>query len=219
MVGSEVWVAHTSGRLSRIQRDPLEVVETFELADEDASPVESIALGADASGRLWVVSTFGGDNGMGVATRFDPFKEKPTAQVSVGLGPRGQGDITGSKLTGMFAEEASLTKIFDGCGFESLDPDGDSVGRLSDWQRLHVIWTAGVDSEAEFEARHAKTRNGLEDAEFVGLGVLPQDDPPYDVDFPDGGAVEIRLTLRAFSRIGAPRILSVGLEWTCPGPD
>jgi hypothetical protein len=34
----------------------------------------------------------------------------------------------------------------------------------------------------------------------------------------DGGALQVRLTLRAQARIGAPRVGRVGVEWVCPGP-
>jgi len=84
---------------------------------------------------------------------------------------------------------------------------------------VHLIWAAGVGSEVVVEARHAESADDLADASWTLLGTLPQDDPPFDMDFETGGAVELRLSLAVMGYLGAPRIYHVGLEWVCPGPD
>ena len=76
-----------------------------------------------------------------------------------------------------------------------------------------------MGSTVQVEARHATDGGSLPDAEWTLLGTLPQDQPPFDLDFETGGVVEVRLTLQVSGYLGAPRIAHVGLEWRCPGPD
>jgi streptogramin lyase len=218
VLGDETWVAHTAGQISRVSRDPLSFLATFGLDARARHPLESIAIGADSLQQLWVVSSMGGDRGAGLATRFDPSAERVTAQVSVGHAPRALGDITGSRRHGEFAREASAQYVFDGC---TIEPVADEPQRFepTEWGALHVVWQPGLDARVRIEARHAETRGALEDADFVALGTLPEDPEPYPLSFPIGGVVEVRLTLLAGSRIGAPRIARVGIEWQCPGPD
>jgi hypothetical protein len=59
----------------------------------------------------------------------------------------------------------------------------------------------------------------LAQAQFTDLGVASQEGAPLPVDFADGGFVEVELTLTAGSRLGAPRVARVGLEWDCGGLD
>ena len=212
------WVAHTAGSLSRVERDPLSIVDTFSLADEMREPVESIGVAVDGDDQVWVVSTLGGAAGQGVATRFDPTRGEVTAQVDVGLGPRGQGDLTGGKLVAEFAPEATTSHVFVGCQQESTAPDVEPTPLATEWRAVHLHWSAGVDSSVVVEARHAEDRDSLA-GPFATLGSVPQDDPPLALDVPTGGVLELRLTLRSAQRIGAPRVGQVGVEWRCPGPD
>jgi streptogramin lyase len=214
------WVAYTSGELGRVGRAPFELLDALPLATDDAAPFESIAVSADSLGQVWVVSTLGAADGVaGVATRVEAESGEVTAQVPVGLGPRGQGDLTGTQLLGRFVERAAATQVFDGCGFESLDPDADRAGEATEWKALHLAWVGAEGAAVKVEARHAEARDGLEAATWRELGTLPAGTPPFEVDFPDGGVVEVRLTLSTRGWLGAPRIARVGLEWHCPGPD
>src|SRR6185295_15322326 len=111
VLGADGWVSHTAGRISRVQLDPLSIDATFDLAGEGMRPIETIAIGADAFGQIWAVSSMGGPHGAGVLTRFDPESERVTAQVPVGRLPRAQGDITGSRRLGEFAPEASAQHV------------------------------------------------------------------------------------------------------------
>lgn len=212
------WVVHMSGELSRVSRDPLEIEATYSLANASRTPIESTAIGADSSGRLWVVSARGGPRGTGVVTRFDPDREKVGAQIPVGRLPRGQGDLTGFQQLGEFAPEGVASHVFTGCGPLERMPDPDHVGPPSEWRRIHVAATIGAGGSVLVEARRADTRSDLADEPFVVIGELPEDESPFDVAFEAGGVVEVRLTLRVAGRIGAPRIARVGLEWRCPGP-
>jgi len=216
------WVAYTSGELGRVGRAPFELLETLPLASgtTDVVPFESIAVSTDSLGQVWVVSTLGWPDGeAGVATRVEAESGEVTAQVPVGLGPRGQGDLTGTQLLGRFAESAAATQVFEGCGFESLDPDADRAGEATEWRALHLAWVGAEGAAVKVEARHAEARDGLAEASWRELGTLPADSPPFDLDFPDDGVVEVRITLSTEGWLGAPRIARVGLEWHCPGPD
>lgn len=219
VLGDDSWVSHTGGSISRVQRDPLLIKNTAQLAGMDFSPLESIAVGADSHAQLWVVSSMGAPDEHGVLTRFDPVAEEVTAQVPLGRLPRGQGDITGDRRLGEFADEASATHIFDGCGGERSDAGTDRPTQATDWQRLHLASVVGAGASVLVEARWATERSGLSEASWTTLGELPRDEPPYDLPFETGGVVEVRLTLRVTARIGAPRITRVGLQWRCAGPD
>ncbi len=212
VLGEQSWVVHTAGRLSRVRRDPLAITDTFGLDADGLSPIESIAIGADSFGQLWVVSSMGAPDGGGLLTRFDPLAQSVSAQVTLGRLPRPQGDITGARRLGELAEEGSIQHVFDGC---AVPGTSSSATR---WQRLRVGWDAGVGASIVVAARHAPSRDALADASFVDLGTLPQDVPPFALDFAPGGVVEVRLTLRAGGSLGAPRVSRVGIEWSCPGP-
>jgi streptogramin lyase len=218
-LGEDSWIVHSAGRISRVQHDPLTVDATFELATFEASPFESIAIGADSLGQLWVVSSMGGPAGSGVLTRFDPEREEVTAQVPLGRLPRAQGDITGDRRLSVFAPEASAAHVFDGCGVQRAQSGAAATGQPTDWRQLHVGWSAAHGASVAIDARHAAERDALDGVDWVALGTLPDDEPPFALPFETGGVVEVRLTLRVAGRLGAPRIGRVGMEWGCGGPD
>lgn len=203
------WVAHTGGRVSRLSLDPFVFVESFELEGMSVDPFESIGIGADSLGNVWVASGQAADSEFGVVTRFSIADEEVTAQVPVGRAPHTQGDLTGQKLLGGFVDEGVSEHVFTGC----------IPAAESQWQRIHGGVELGAAGLVEFEARHAVDEAGLAGAIYVALGALPEDEPPFELDFPDGGVVQVRLTLRTSARDGAPRVSRVGLEWRCPGPE
>ncbi|MGD8863649.1 MAG: hypothetical protein PVI30_26780 [Myxococcales bacterium] len=213
------WVAHTAGSVSRVEGRRLSLRGPFSLDQDGVVPGDSSALSVDADGSLWVVSARGGGNGRGLLSRFDPEQEAVVAGVELGRLPRPRGDLTGGRRLGELVPEASATHVFGGCGPAGELPDAGPAGGRTEWQRLHVAWTAGAGSGVVVEARHADDPSALGDEPFQRLGTLPQDAPPFGVDFPRGGLVEVRLTLSAGGRLGAPRVARVGLEWVCPGPD
>ena len=217
-LAKESWVVDTSGSLSRVSRHPLDIVASFDLASDDARPLESTAISADSWGRLWVVSARGGPTGQGVLTQFDPELGDVTAQIPLGRLPRGQGDLTGWQDLGEFAPQGSASHVFEGCGPLARSPDVERSGQASEWLRVHVASTTGADTHVRVQARHAIDRDALADADFLVLGELPDDPSPFALAFEPGGVVEVRLTLYVGGRIGAPRIARVGLEWRCPGP-
>lgn len=207
-LASEAWVAHTGGQLSRIAADPLRIEATYDLASDGVAPVESIGVGVDGFGQIWVASSHGGARGVGVATRFDPVASEVTAQVPVGLAPHVQGDLTGADLAGGFVEAAETSHVFDGC------PDPEST----EWLRVHLVALTGAAGSVEVSIRHAADRAGLAGLPFASLGVTPRDSPPYPLSLPPGGVLELKLRLATTARDGAPRVLRVGVEWSCPGP-
>lgn len=212
LLDDALYVAHTAGELSQLSLDPLSFFQTYPLSSEDVTPLESIGVAADSHGQVWVVSTQGGPDGSGVATRFDPESATVSAQVPVGPLPRALGDFTGYQLFGAFEPEANARHVFQGCRFEGVDQGDDT-----DWQQVHLQTILGPGASVAVRARHATTPGALADAEFVTVGESPQP-PPYPLDFPDGGYVEVELTLRAALRTGAPRVQTLGVEWRCPGP-
>jgi streptogramin lyase len=206
------WVVYTSGRLAEVARDPLSVGEANDLASDGVMPFESVAVAADSGERLWIVSTQGGTQGRGLATRFDPTVGKATAQVSVGVGPRGGGDLTGLALGEEFVREASIDHIFAGSCADA------GVGTATRWKALHLVAEVGAGGSVQVEVRWAEDADGLAASGFMTVGSFPEA-AAFPLNVPQDGVIEVRLTLRSAQAIGAPRIERVGAEWVCAGPD
>ncbi len=201
------YVVHTYGELSVLSRTPWRLESTHSLADDDHAPIETVGAAIDGHGKVWAVSTLGGLSDTGLVTRFDPAAEQVTAQVDVGRLPYAAGDLTGLSRTQVIAPEGTASHVFSGC----------SSGFATRWLRLHVQWLPGVGSRLNVRARHAASAVDLDTATFIDLGMLEAQGAPIPLSFPDGGAVDVELTLIAGSRLGAPRVARVGLEWDCGG--
>jgi streptogramin lyase len=203
------WVAHTAAGLSEARIGPLRVERELSMANASVTPIETIGVAVDALGQVWTASSRGGPGGVGVATRIDPDRGEVTAQVPVGASPHVQGDLAGARVRSTLVRRGSATHVFRGCG----------PGVETTWLRLHVDAVLGSGGRVGLEARHAEDEAGLARAVFEPLGTLPDDAAPFALTFPEGGAVEVRLTLEVDGEVGAPRVRRVGLEWRCPGPD
>ena len=203
------WVAHTDGRLSRIEADPLRVRGTYDLAASGVTPLESIGVAADSLGHVWVVSEHGGADDNGVATRVDTADGRVSGQVTVGFAPHTQGDLTGLELRGGFVPEGAATHVFAGCG----------AGVDTEWVRLHAVALTTTIGTVDIELRHAADVASLPSATFAPVAALPGTTLPVELALPLGGAVEVRLGLATSAADAAPRVARVGLEWHCPGPD
>lgn len=206
----DIFVAHTAGMVSRVDPALTTVIETVPLAAEGdgLDPFESIGVGIDADGDVWVASSQGGVDGGGVATRLRGGDLAITAQVPLGFAPHTQGDLTGAELRGGFGPEGASSHVFPGC----------IGGGATQWLALHLSALAGSNGSVEVAARHAAAAASLDAAPWLVLGTFPAEAAPYDLDLPAGGFVEVRLILRTDARDGAPRVSRVGLEWRCPGP-
>jgi streptogramin lyase len=216
--GGGHWVSYTSGQVSSIATSPLAVEGIEDLSGEGASPLESRAIAADSLGQLWIVSTQGGPEGRGLVTRYDPVARKVTAQIPVGRGPRGAGDLTGMALGSSFVREAAASHVFEaGCSGNGQDDEDKSAGTR--WKAIHLGALVGAGGEIELAVRWAKDALSLEAATYRRLGTFPADGPTFPLELPDAGAVEVQLTLRTAYATGAPRVSRVGLEWSCSGPD
>ncbi len=203
----DLFMAHTGGSVSRLSVDESRILDTDPLANADATPLESIGVGVDGFGDVWVASTHGGPGGVGLATRVSPMDGTVTAQVPVGRGPHTQGDLTGAELHGGFVPEGETTHLFSGC-----------LGGQTDWLRLHVDALVGAAGTVELSARHASSETALSSAPWVVLGTLPEDMQPFDLDFPIDGVVQVRLVLRTADLDGAPRIFGWGSSGRAPVP-
>lgn len=203
----ELWVAHTGGLASRIQISPtLAVDQVIALTTEGVEPIESIGMAADGIGHLWAISEAGGPDGRGIASRIER-DGTVSAQVVVGVAPHSQGDPTGAQTFGEPAPEGVARHVFDGCA------DGGTS-----WHRVHVAAQPGTHGAVQLEVRHADLRADLEDSGWTVLGTLPADEAPFPLELPEGGAIELRVTLRVNGSVGLPRVARVGVEWACPGP-
>lgn len=212
--GAEAWVAHTDGRISVLDIAPTFALrETFSLAGHERTPLETIGIGIDQDGNVFAASSLGGEEDLGVVTRFDAADHVVERQVTVGFAPHTQGDLTGGKLLAGFVPEASQTRVFTGCG--SLDP--------TRWQRVHTVADLGNGGELAIAIRQAEDEAGLAEAEWIEVGLAEGGRDSLELlgptSVPNGGVVELRITLRSASRDGAPRVDQVGVEWLCEGPD
>lgn len=200
------WVAHTDGRLSRLDAPPLAVDRTVDLIALGHTPLESIGVGVDDRGGVWVASTQGGLADLGLVTRVEAETGEVTDQLTVDLGPHVQGDLTGAKRLGGFVPEAQASHVFEGCANEPTE-----------WQRLHLAADPGTAGSVRVEARHAPTREELSAASFETVLRFPEEPSPAGLSLPEGGVLEVRLTLATDGHDGAPRVRRVGVEWQCGG--
>ena len=206
--GATLWIAHTGGFVSELSLDPLRVLRTVPIALGERAPRETVGMAADSLGNVWAISSRGDDDERGFATRIDAITAAPEAEVRVGHAPHTQGDLSGVMRFGELVREGSSSHVFEGCG----------SNEATRWLRVHTSAYAGTRGHVRYEARHAATREGLASASFVTLGTLPEESPPWELSFPEGGVIELRLTLTSDAELGAPRVRRVGLEWQCPGP-
>jgi streptogramin lyase len=214
--GSTSWLAYDSGQIARLGRDPLGLGAAQSLASEALSPFETVALTADGYGQVWAISTQGGADGAGLATRFDPDVGRITAQVSLGMAPRAGGDFSGYASGGEYEPEGSASHVFGGCGREGRDM---SLQVDTQWRRLRVSAAIGLGASVVVSVRRAESDDALAEQEFQRIAELPKDGAVFPLALADGGVVEVRLDLHSPVAIGAPRIARVGLEWECPGPE
>lgn len=204
-----LWVAHTSGLVSELGVSPLQVRRSIDLRTDGVSPTETIGMGADTLGHVWAVSRDGGEDGAGLVSRIDLPRGTVSATVPTGHAPHTQGDLTGVMLDAAFVGEGSESHLFSGC----------ASGEPTEWRDLHVEADPGSAGEIVIEARRAADVASLATEPFVLVGVVPDMAGPFPLSFEPGGVVEVRVTLSTSSRLGAPRLERVGLEWRCTGPD
>lgn len=212
------WLTYASGQIARLSPESLLPQAAKSLAAEGMTPFETFALSADGNGQLWAVSTQGGPDGVGLATRFDPAAGMVSAQVPVGRGPRAGGDLSGMASGGEFERAGRATHVFAGCGRAGRGSDAVSEGETQ-WLNLRVVALLGAGAKVGVSVRQAASEDELSDAMFNTLGELPGDASPFALDLPKGGVIEVALDLQSVHAIGAPRIGRVGVEWRCPGPE
>jgi hypothetical protein len=214
------FVGYASGQLSRIarEREPYVLGEPSSLGNAQGRPFETTALAGDGLGQVWAISAQGGPGGVGLATRVDPDGLRVTAQVPVGRGPRGGGDLSGLASGGEFARAGTASHVFGGCGREGRQTDGSSQA-LTQWKRLRVAAVSGAGAKLLISVRRADSEPQLEAATFQRLGELPGVQPVFPLALESGGVLEVQLALQSAPAIGAPRVSRVGVEWDCPGPD
>lgn len=205
IVGDRLYLAHTGAEVSEISLSPFAVRRVFGLADgASEGPTETIGIGL---GRyLWAISRESGPGEAGLATALDPDTGRVVASIPVGFAPHTQGDLTGIQRFAI-ASEGSTTRVFSGC-----------EGGETRWVAVHIAAELGARGSVLLEARHAPTEPELVGLPFTMLGALPGD-PAFPLTLPEGGVLELRVTLEASARFGGPRVSRVGVEWTCPGPD
>jgi len=217
-IGGESWLTYSSGQIARLTPESLQPQAAKSLAAQGLTPFETFALSADGNGQLWAVSTQGGPDGVGLATRFDPVAGVVSAQVPVGKGPRAGGDLSGSASGGELERAGRATHVFEGCGREGRETDVVSQGETQ-WLNLRVAGLLGPGATVGVSVRHAESAEQLPDAMFNTLAELPGDASPFALKLPNGGAIEVALDLQSRYAIGAPRVARVGVEWRCPGPE
>lgn len=205
--GERLYVSHTGGTLTELALAPLRIGAVIALADDDHAVGETIGVGATST-HVWAIAREGDHDGPGRAVRVAIDGVRPDAYVDVGLAPHTQGDLTGAELGSEAVPEGVASHVFAGC------PDGMTV-----WARLHVAIDAGSTGEVDVAFRYAENEGALGAASFAVLGTFPTHSGPFPLSLPDGGVLEVQLTLRVEGRIGSPRVRRIGVEWACPGPD
>jgi hypothetical protein len=204
-----LWISHTGGLASEISISSFTVTRTIDLDGDGTGPMPRQTIGAavDSLGHAWMVSETGGPTGGGMASRIDVERAIVDAQVEVGRAPHVQGDLSGWQRVGEREPEGTARHVFTGCD-----------GYATNWLAVHVHAELGVGGELAVSVRHAETVAGLAAEDFAPLGTLPGAASPLPLDLPDGGAIELEVTLRTRSHRSAPVLELLGVEWDCGGP-
>ncbi|MEZ4255829.1 MAG: hypothetical protein R3A78_08965 [Polyangiales bacterium] len=204
---STLWVAHAAGYLTELDVAPMRVRRTIDLAFDDRVPFDTTGVTLDRTGAAWTVGgNTGGATSVGLVSRVDVEARSVTDTVDVGLAPTVHGDFSGAARRGGFHDMGEATHVFGGCGAGT------------GWERIHVDALTGPFGEVAVDIRHAADVDALGAASWVSVGAIPPMRSPLGLDLPEGGVVEVRVVLRTASRDATPRLLRVGVEWTCVGP-
>lgn len=204
-LGEFGFIAHTDGRLSKLDMSAFMISDVFSLIDTLAHPFESVGVASSGADNVWVISSQDLLGEQGVVTQLDAANGTVMHQIPVGHAPHTQGDATGNALRGAFLPEGSSTHVFEGC----------QDNFVTHWKEILLEAESGTRGSIGISLRRAPKLEDLASATWTEVGVFPADAFPAHIDVPPGGLLEVKATLRTSGRDGAPRLKLVGVEWEC----
>ena len=179
-------------------------------------------MAIDAEGKVWSIAMeAGGLPAQAIVVTPGATIGENVVQVGVAGSIRGSytySDMTGLQLRLATNPRGTYRHVFEGC-------DADTT----DWGDLRFEAETPAGTTVTFRVRTAATRDGLEGAEWVGVGVVPPDTSPLSVAtaLMDAGVAPERFLMleivlqserSSSTEVITPRLLGVDVTHTCP-PD
>jgi hypothetical protein len=198
-----VWFGGLDGLIYRMDRATL-ATETFDVGFTDgdgfggATPYTAV----DVDGNVWAV-----EPAHEVGIEFPP--ENPLAYegaIDTLTGPGACGDMTGTQLLFVVTPVGTYRHVFEGC----------PTGFAATWDSLRYDAFTPGGSAVRFDVRAAETLAELADAEWIEVGVAPDDPSPLDLSYvPPAALLEVQLTLMAGEDEQRPLVREIGVSKTC----
>lgn len=209
-----VWGAGFMGGMIRIDAD--DPTQFYGVPGSGSASMRVKGMAIDAEGKIWGVTM----NDQSVVVTPGPGLMDNAVETGVASAARGSytySDMTGLQLRLATNPRGYYRHIFEGCP--------ESVA--TDWGRVQFDAETPAGTSVTFRVRTAATREGLDAAEWVAVGVTPPDSSPLDIAgaLMDAGVTPERflmleLVLNAermsTSEIITPRVLSVDVTHSCP---
>ncbi len=207
-----VWGAGWNGGVLRIEADnPANFIGV-----PGTAGLNNKGMAIDAEGKVWSITM---NNQAVVVT---PGPTITDNVVETGVAPNLVGSYTYSDMTGLQLRLATNPRghyrhVFEACGADTMP----------DWDELHFMAETPAGTTVSFRVRTAATREGLESATWVGVGMVPPDTSPLSIASALMAAGEVpqqflmlEIVLqaeRSSSReVITPRLLSVDVTHSCP---
>lgn len=213
-----IWGAGQSNGVARVDAESLAVQVVT-----GTTGVRNKGMAVDAEGKIWSITQ------SNQAVVITPGATIDAATVETGVGASTLvGNYTYSDMTGLQLRLATNPRGFYRHIYEGCDPEM-TAGGTTEWSELRFEAETPDGTTVSFRVRTAESREELEAAEWVSVGVAPPDTSPFDLAAILAGSgvtigrylmVEVVLTSERDStrEVISPRVFSVDATFLCP-PD
>lgn len=209
-----VWGAGFMGGMIRIDAD--NPTQFYGVPGTGSAVMRVKGMAIDAEGKIWGVTM----NNQSVVVTPGPGLMDNAVEVGVASAARGSytySDMTGLQLRLATNPRGYYRHIFEGC----------AESTATDWGRVQFDADTPAGTSVTFRVRTASTREGLDAAEWVAVGVTPPESSPLDIAgaLMDAGVTPERFLMlevvlnaerMSTSEVITPRVLSIDVTHSCP---
>lgn len=211
-----VWGAGTSSGVFRVDAET-----GMSTTVAGTSGVANKGMAVDSDGKIWSVT----QSNQAVVITPGPGLMDATVETGVGATTL-VGNYTYSDMTGLQLRLATNPRGFYHHIFEGCDPERTADG-LTDWGELRFDAETPAMTSVSFRVRTAPTREELDSAEWITVGMTPPDTSPFDLAaiLMDAGVtpdrylmveVVLRSDRSSTAEVVTPRVLSIDATHSCP---